>query len=63
MGVERLDGLQAPGLTLFTLALGPVDRFPVGREDETRAGIRDLDSLSARLEDIEEERLLDSVLV
>ena len=63
VGVERLDGLQAPGLALLALVLGPADRLPVGREDQPRAGIGDLDAVAARLVDIKKEGLLDRVLV
>jgi hypothetical protein len=63
VGVEALDGLQAPGLALLALGLRPGDRLPVGIEDEPRAGIGDLDAVAGRLVDIEEEGLLDGVLV
>src|SRR5215468_439899 len=42
VGVEGLDGLQAPGLALGALGLGPADRPPVGRQDEAGTGIGDL---------------------
>src|SRR5262245_14117353 len=63
VGVERLDRLQSPGLALRALGLGPADRLPVGREDESGTGIGDLDAVAAWLVDVEEERLLDGVLV
>src|SRR5215475_3510389 len=63
VGVERLDRLEAPGVALLALLLGPHDRLPVGRQDQPRAGIGDLDAVAARLVDIKEERLLDRVLV
>ena len=49
MGVERFDGLEAPGLALLALFLGPDDRLPVGREDEAGAGVGDLDAVAAGL--------------
>src|SRR5689334_15380005 len=63
MGVKRLDRLQAPGLALPTLFLGPDDRLPVRRQDQTRDGVRDLDAVAAGLPDVEEEGLLDRMLV
>src|SRR5882757_1897249 len=63
VGMERLDRLQAPGLALLALLLGPHDRFPVRRQDEAGAGVGDLDPIAARLVDIEEEGLLDGVFV
>src|SRR3954447_18151153 len=49
--VERLDRLQAPRLALLPFLLRPGDRLPVGREDETRAGIRHFDAVAAGLVD------------
>src|SRR4051794_17939266 len=63
MGVERLDGLQPPGLALLALFLGPDDRLPVRREDEAGAGVGDFDAVAPGLVDVEEEGLLDRVLV
>src|ERR1700722_14163114 len=63
MGMKRLDGPQAPCLTLLALVLGPHDRLPVRRQNEARAGIGDIDPVAARFVDIEEESLLDRVLV
>ena len=63
VGVERLDRLQPPGLALLAVGLGPDDRLPVGREDQSRAGIGEFDAIAGRLPDIEEERALDRVLV
>src|SRR5882672_2426608 len=63
VGVEGLDGLQAPGLALLALGFAPRDRFPVRRQDEPCARAGDLDAIAARLVDVEEEGLLDSVLV
>jgi hypothetical protein len=63
VGVERLDGLQPPSLALLALLLGPHDRLPVRRQDQPRAGVRDLDAVAAGLPDIEEEGLLDRMLV
>src|SRR3954451_22939143 len=40
VGVERLDGLQAPSLALLALLFGPGDRLPIRRQDEPGAGIR-----------------------
>src|ERR1700753_1789118 len=59
VGVKRLDRLQAPGLALLALLLGPDDRLPVGRQDQPRAGVGDLDAVAAGLVDIEEESLVD----
>ena len=63
MGMKRLDRLQPPRLALLALFLGPHDRLPVGREDETGAGVGDFDAVAAGLVDIEEECLLDGVLM
>jgi hypothetical protein len=63
VGMKRLDRLQPPGLALLALFLGPHDRLPVGRQDEARAGVGDLDAVAAGLVDVEEEGLLDRVLV
>ena len=63
MGMETLDGLEAPGLALCALGLGPNDRLPVRGEDEPRAGVGDLDPVAAGFIDVEEEGLLDRMLV
>ena len=63
VGVEGLDGLQAPGLTLGALGLGPGDDLPVGGEQQAGPGVAQLDAVAARLPDVQEERLLDRVLV
>src|SRR5262249_60687207 len=42
VGVERFDGLEAPGLAFGALGLGPDDRLPVGGEHEPRARVGDL---------------------
>ena len=63
MGMKRLDGLQSPRLALLALFFGPHDRLPVGREDETGAGVGDFDAVAAGLVDVEEKRLLDGMLV
>ena len=39
------------------------DGLPVGREDQPRAGIGELDAVAGRFLDIQKERLLDGVLV
>ena len=48
MGVEALDGLKPPGLALPSLRLGPHDGLPVRRQDQSRAGIGELNSVSGR---------------
>src|SRR5690606_15925731 len=63
MGVEGLNRLHAPGLTLLTLGLGPGDRLPIGPQDQACACIRHLDAVSGRLVNIEEKGALDRVLV
>src|SRR5919198_5052857 len=63
VGVEGLDRLQPPGLTLGPLRLRPGDDLPVGGEDQARAGVADLDAVAARLVDVQEKGLLDGVLV
>ena len=63
MGVEGLDGLQAPRLPLGPLGLGPVDGRPVRGQDQPRPGGAGLDAVAAGLVDLEEEGLLDGVLV
>ena len=55
--------LQAPGLALRALRLGPGDRLPVGRQHQPGAGVGHLDPVAAGLVDVEEERLLHGVLV
>src|ERR1700730_14828028 len=61
--MKRLDRLQPPRLALLALLLGPHDRLPVGREDETGTGISDLDAVAAGLVDVKKKCLLDGVLV
>lgn len=39
MGVERVDGLEAPGLALLAFCLGPHHGFPVRLQDEPGADI------------------------
>lgn len=63
MRVERVDGFEAPGLTALALGFGPDDRFPIGREDQSRPGIGELDAVTGRLPDIKKERALDGMLV
>src|SRR6185295_4554113 len=58
VGMKRLDRLQPPRLALLALLLGPHDRLPVRREDETGAGVGDLDAVAAGFIDVEEEGLL-----
>src|SRR5260370_37560360 len=61
--MKRLDRLQPPRLALPALLLGPHDRLPVRRQNETGAGVGDFDAVAAGLVDVEEKRLLDGVLV
>ena len=61
--MERLDGLEPPGLPLLALLLGPHDRLPIRRQDQPRAGVGDLDAIAAGLINVQEKRLLDGVLV
>jgi len=63
VGGKRVDRLQPPSLALLALFLSPHDRLPVGREDETGAGVGDFDAVAAGLPDMEEEGLLDRMLV
>src|SRR5665213_1552476 len=63
VGMEGLDGLESPRLSLLALLLGPHDRLPVRRQDKTGAGIGDLDAIAAGLVDVEKKGLLDGVLV
>src|SRR6202161_4519967 len=63
VGMEGLDGFQPPRLPLLALLLGPDDRLPVGRQNQPRSGIGDLDPVTAGFIDIEEKSLLDGVLV
>ena len=51
------------GLAFLALGFRPTDWFPVGGRNETRAGVRNLDPMAARLKNVQEESLLDSVLV
>src|SRR4051794_34970730 len=63
VGVEGRDRLQAPGLALGPLGLGPGDRLPVRGVDQPAGGVAQLDAVAAGLVDVEEEGLLDGVLV
>lgn len=63
VGVERFDGLQPPGLTLFPVRLVPADRFPVGGEDQTGTCIGQFHPVARRFPDIKKERPLNRVLV
>src|SRR5690348_10330743 len=63
INMERLDGLEPPGLPLLALGLGPADGLPVGRQDQARAGIGDLHTIAAGLIDVQEKGLLDGVFV
>ena len=61
--MKRFDRLKAPGLAFLALSLAPANRFPIGREDQTRPRITNLDAVPAGLIHIQKESLLDSVLV
>jgi hypothetical protein len=61
--MEGFDGLQAPGLALLAVGLGPDNRLPVGLQDQARTGIGQFDAVAGRLPDIEEEGALDRMLV
>jgi hypothetical protein len=61
--VERLDGLEAPGLALLPVGFRPADGLPVGGEHQARAGVGKFDAVAGGLPDVEEERPLDRVLV
>src|SRR5262245_56753391 len=63
VGVEGLDRLEAPRLTLLSFGFVPHNRLPVGRQHQSRTGVVELDAIAAGLVDIEEERLLDRVLM
>src|SRR5581483_3587178 len=63
VSVKRLDRLESPGLTLLALRLAPANRFPVWRENQTRARIGDLHAITAGFIHIQKECLLDGVLV
>src|SRR5436190_9848489 len=63
VGVKALDRLQAPGLTLPALLLGPDDGLPVRCQDQASTGVGHLDAVAAGLVDVEKEGLLDRVLV
>src|SRR5208337_985370 len=63
VGVERIDGLQAPRLTFFALGLGPANRLPVWRQNQPRSGVSYLHAIASGLVDIQEKGLLDGVLV
>src|SRR5262245_41339788 len=49
VGVEGVDGLETPGLTLGSLGLGPRDDLVVGGEQQARAGVAQLDTVTAGL--------------
>src|SRR3954447_23118946 len=55
MGVEALDGLEAPGLTLPAVGLGPDYRLPVGSQDQPRPGVGQFHPVAGGLPDVEEE--------
>src|SRR5687767_11809077 len=63
VSMKAFDRLEPPGLSLLALGLRPGDRLPVRIENEARPRIRDLDPITGRFIDVEEERLLDRVLV
>src|ERR1700690_4060081 len=62
-GMKRIDRLQPPRLAFVAPLLGPHDRLPVRRQNETGAGIGNLHPIAAGLVDVEEKCLLDGVLV
>src|SRR5436190_1315563 len=63
MGVKTFDRLQAPGLPLLPLGLGPGNGLPVGCQDQPGAGVGDFDPVARRLPDIKKKGLLDRMLV
>ena len=63
VGVEALHGLESPRLALLPLGLGPDHGLPVGRQHQAGARVVHLDAVAARLDEVEEERLLHGVLV
>src|SRR5690348_12148083 len=63
VGIKALDRLEPPGLAFLALGFGPGDGLPVRREDQSRAGVGELDAVAGRLPDIDKEGLLDCVLV
>ena len=63
MGMEGRDRLHAPGLTLRPLRFRPLDRLPARGEHQARAGVGELDAVTAGFVDVEEEGLLNRVLM
>jgi hypothetical protein len=63
MSVECLNGLQTPGPGLSCARLQTNGLVSSRGRNETRAGVRNLDPMAARLKNVQEESLLDSVLV
>ncbi len=63
MSVECLDRLQAPGLPLASLCLGPAYRFPIGGEDQPCTCIRQFNPIAGRFPDIEKEGSLNGVFM
>src|SRR5687768_1684692 len=63
MGVEGVDRLETPGLTLGPLGLGPGDDLVVRSEQQAGAGVAQLDAVASRLPYVQKECLLDRVLV
>src|SRR5271165_2566619 len=62
-GMEAFDRFQTPGLALPAFCLRPANGLPVRCQDQSCAGIGDLDAMPTGFEDVEKERLLDCVLV
>ena len=61
--MEGLNCFQSPGLSLFAFCFGPDHRFPIGRKDQTCAGIGKLDPAACRFLDIQKKRALNAVFV
>ena len=61
--MKRFDSFQAPGLAFLAFGLAPANRFPIGRENQTRSGITNLHAVPAGFIHIQKKSLLDSVLV
>ena len=63
MGVEGLDGFQAPGLPALALGLRPGDGLPIGGKDQAGPSIGQFHPVSSGFPDIKEKGSLNGMFV
>src|SRR5215211_2057479 len=61
--MERLDGLQAPCLSLLAFRLAPHNWLPIRCKDEARTCVGNFKTIAARFIHVQEESLLDGVFM